>query len=388
MHHVVRYVLARGRKGPEGTPIEDNQNLSGDDLERIVEVIMTDLPPSMVTDALSAGTPDGRISTSLTDLLASLNDLLDDATEEWPAFCQLFVSLLSTIPSVESLSENDAQAVTKLQARATALPTVPKAVLQEIQFLFAPVDSDIKLNEAGEPFPENDGGLSNDPSVASLPPSPEPWSATTSRPTDDIPATNISKIGAPPYITFLVRNAMETSWGPTPEHGASSPEASEDMPDVYKRIVHTAPEASSRPVTFIYHLLCASFGLLVSTIDDLQLRAVREEQQSTSMMDSADEVMLNLNGGQSGEMSDNLKHAKMKEIIARDGWRTWVWCFSGLVQVLQYWKTLSHEPGNGVFAHQWQLPVSLFEMRYLLPLTKSDSRTEASGKAVRSNRTL
>lgn len=352
VHQVVRYVIARGRTGTDGTSAEDHQDLSGDDLERIAEIIMTDLPASMVTDAPSTGTTDEKKTASLMSLLASLTDLLDDITDERPALCHLFVSLLATVPSIDSLSESDAEAVTKMETKAAAVASIHKTALQEIQLLVTPAD------RAGDPPFNDDGGLSGNNALPSLPPSPEPWTATTSGQTTDGTATSITKIRAPPYITFLVQNAMDASWVSTSKHGTSSPKVSADMPDVYRRIVHTAPEVSSRPVTFFYHLLCASFGLLVSSIDDLQARAAREEQQSTSMMDSADEVMLNLNGGQSGEMSDSLKHARMKEIIARDGWRTWIWCFGGFVEVLQYWKTLSHDSENGVFAHRWQLPVS------------------------------
>lgn len=351
-------MLARGQAGSEASVTANTKDIPGDDLERICDIIMTDLPPTMVTDALSAGTPFGRTANSLAELLDSLTGLLDDITDERPALCQVFISLLSTIPSMESLSENDRGAVTKMQARAASVTTISPAALQEIQLLAAPSDPDMKWNDSGAAIKTDDQRLQGEESIPSLPSSPDPWATTILKPICDSAAINISKIGAPPYITFLVQNALETSWNPTPGSRMPSLEDSSDMPDVYKRIVYTAPEVSSRPLTFIYHLVSASFGLLISSIDDLQLRAVREEQQSTSMMDSTDEVMLNLNGAQSGEMSDNLKNAKIKEIIARDGWRTWMWCFSGLIRVLQYWKAISNDLERGVFARQWQLPVS------------------------------
>lgn len=355
---------------------------SGDDLERIAEVIMPDMPLSMTTDALSAGCADGRTSTALSDTLASLTEMLDDVTEERPALSQLFVALLSTIPSLDSLSDSDAEAVVKMQAKAAAVTSIPQTAFREIQLLATSADG------AGDPAFKNEGEAQGEQSVPTLPPSPDPWLATASGTAGDAAAPSSSKIGAPPYITFLVQHSIDTSRGPSLNGGVSSVDTAADVPAVYKRLVHTAPEVSSRPTTFIYHLLCASFGLLVSSMDDLQLRAVREEQQSTSMMDSVDEVMLNLNGGQSGEMSDNLKYAKMKEIIARDGWKTWFWCFSGLVQVVQYWKALGENCETGVFAHHWQLPVSPLHHKILFLAHSCGNQIIATRNSLRSRRTV
>lgn len=350
-------MLARRRAVSNNMDIGDTSTLSGDDLEIICDAIVTGLPPAMATDMLSKESPGLPITNSLAELLDSLTALLPDITEDRPSLSQVFTSLLSTIPSMESLSNDEREAVALLRSKSKDVSSISKTALQELSLLAVQSEQDIPRTE-GVPRLHITVHTEGQESGSTPPVSPDPWSAAEPRSAANGPSNNNNKIQAPPHITFLVQNALESLRNPTQRIRSSAGNASIVVPVYYKRILHTAPEVSSRPSNFIYHLLCASFGLLVASIDDLQERAIREEQQSTSMMDSADEVMLNLNGGSSSEMSDNLKYAKMKEVIARDGWKEWLWCFSGLVKVLQYWKSISQDSTKGVFAETWQLPVS------------------------------
>jgi hypothetical protein len=335
----------------------DTVQLSGNDLESICDAIVTGLPAAMSADMLSKESPGVPPSNSLAELVHILTALLPDITEDHPSLSKVFTSLLSTIPSIESLSEDDREAVALLRSRSRDVASISKTALQELNLL---------ASSSGLEAPQVEGvprlqvtvhteGEESDPTP---PVSPDPWTLVEPRPAINGVPIDIKKIEAPPYITFLVQDALQSLRNPTQGSPTSAENASSQVPVSYKRIVHTAPEVSSRPLNFVYHLLCASFGLLAASIDDFQERAVREEQQSTSMMDSADEVMLNLNGGSSSEMSDNLKYAKVKELIARDGWKEWMWCFSGLLDVLQYWKFMRQDSSQGVFAESWQLPVS------------------------------
>lgn len=354
---VLQSALARRRAMPGDMDTGDADLFSGNDLESICDAIVTGLPPAMSADMLSKESPAVPSSSSLAELVHILTALLPDITEDHPTLSQVFTSLLSTIPSIESLSEDDREAVALLRSKSRDMASISKAAVQELNLL---------ASSSGVEAPRVEGlprlqvtvhteGEESDPSP---PVSPDPWSTAEPRPAVNGVPNDIKRIEAPPYITFLVQDALHSLCTPIQRTQTSTENASSEVPVSYKRIVHAAPEVSSRPLNFIYHLLCTSFGLLAASIDDFQERAVREEQQSTSMMDSADEVMLNLNGGSSSEMSDNLKYAKIKELIARDGWKEWMWCFSGLLDVLRYWKSMRQGSSIGVFAGSWQLPVS------------------------------
>jgi hypothetical protein len=335
----------------------DTDLFSGNVLESICDAIVTGLPTALSADMLSKESPAVPPSNSLAELVHILTALLPDITEDHPSLSQVFTSLLSTIPSIESLSEDDREAVALLRSKSRDVASISKTALQELHLLVNPSALEAPQVQ-GVPTLQVIVQMEGKESDPTPPTSPDPWSIPERGPAANGVPIDIKKIEAPPHVTFLVQDALQSLRNPTHRIPPSAENATNEVPVSFKRIVHAAPEVSSRPLNFIYHLLCASFGLLAASIDDFQERAVREEQQSTSMMDSADEVMLNLNGGSSSEMSDNLKYAKVKELIARDGWKEWMWCFSGLLDVLQYWKFMRQDSSQGVFAESWQLPVS------------------------------
>lgn len=355
--HVVQCLLTPRQTALDDMNAGERPSFSGDDLETICNTIVTGLEPATATDMLSKDNTGVPLANSLAELLDGLTTLLPDVTEDRPSLSQVFTSLLSTIPNIDSLSDIDRERVASLRSRSRDVTSFSKTVLQELNLLSGLPDLEATIIK-GPPqlrvtvYTEGEESDSNPPS------SPDPWSTEERKSASNGSPNSSHSIQAPLYITFLVKDAIESLRNPTGRAKSTAGNSATEIPVSYKRIVHAAPEVSSRPLNFIYHLLCASFGLLVASIDDLQETAILEEQQSTSMMDTADEVMLNLNGGSSGEMSDSLKFAKMKELIARDGWKEWMWCFCGLLKVLQYWKSLNQDSNKGIFANDWQFPVS------------------------------
>lgn len=336
---------------------EDTPAFSGDDLETICDTIVTGLPPAMASDMLSKENIGVPLTNSLAELLDDLTTLLPDVTEDRPSLSQVFASLLSTIPNIDSLSDIDRERVGSLCSRSRDVASFSQTVLQDLNLLSGPPGLGATIM-GGPPQLRITAHTEGEESEANPPFSPDPWSTEERKPASNGSPNSSNSIQAPPYITFLVQDAIESLRNPIGRAKSTTGNLATEIPVSYKRIVHAAPEVSSRPLNFIYHLLCASFGLLVASIDDLQQTAILEEQQSTSIMDTADEVMLSLNGGSSGEMSDSLKFAKMKELIARDGWKEWMWCFCGLLKVLQYWKSFNQDSRKGIFANKWQFPVS------------------------------
>ncbi|GHJ88478.1 hypothetical protein NliqN6_4880 [Naganishia liquefaciens] len=354
---VVRSLLTRRKMSSHNMDEDATPSLSGDDLEALCNTFSTGLPITLTSDLPWKECTDAPSTNSIAELIDHLDLLLPDVTEDRPALSQVFTSLLSTMPSVDQLSKDDRAGLASLRLKSLNVASFSKTALQELNLL---------AEFSGTEAPPVDGPpqlyitvqTEGEQSDLNPPTSPEPWSAEQRRSASKALPKNTSRIQAPPYITFMIQDAMESARIANQRDRSTIEDSSTGIPPSYKRIIHTAPEISSRPLNFVYHLLSASFGLLVASIDDLQERAILEERQSTSMMDTEDEVLLNLDGGTSGDMSDNLKFAKVKELIARDGWKEWLWCFNGLLEVLHYWKLLVENSAKGVFVNSWQFPPS------------------------------
>ncbi|KAJ9124320.1 hypothetical protein QFC22_001120 [Naganishia vaughanmartiniae] len=347
---IVRYVLDYG-KAAHGGSQQTEIFATADDVDRFCTILIEELP-SVTLDEHSHVSE----TSPLVELLYSLIGLLADVNDHHPGICQLFTNLLGVVSGHQMYSQVEQEAISELKSATSQLPSLPPSILHDIRLIGA----SSTLN--GVPgFPTGQWGLDKhiefggDDENPSPPSSPDPWTVGPVPATGPTDTGEIFRIRAPPYITFIVKNALETSWNHNSNAGANRLQFA-GIPDSHRRIVHTAPEVCSRPTTFLYHLLCASFGLLALSIDDLQERAIKEQNRAASMADNTDEVMMSLNGGQTGNISDDLKSCMMKEIIARDGWKPWTWCFSGTIRVLQYWRTLGQHIEGGVFKDKWQLP--------------------------------
>lgn len=351
---IVRYVLDYGEAIYSGLKQTDVFT-TAKDVDCFCAILYKEMP-SITVDEKSFITE----TSPMVELLHSLTGLVEDVTEHHPGICHLFTNFLGVISSHQVYSEVEQEAISELKAATNNLTSIPHTILQDIRL----IGTSSTINGASGLVPGSWEAnmhieFGADDETSSPPASPDPWTVGPILVNGQTDASEIIHIRAPPYITFLVKNALETSWKHISDGDIGQTEVAE-IPDSYKRIIHTAPEVCSRPTTFLYHLICASFGLLALSIDDLQERAVKEQNHASNMSDSADEVMMSLGGGQTGNISDSLKYHMMREIVARDGWKTWMWCFSGLMRVLQYWKTLSHHSDGEVFQQKWQLPVSAF----------------------------
>lgn len=327
---------------------------AAEDVDRFCIVFYEELPATTL-DEKSFITQ----TSPMIELIHSLRGLLEDVNDQHPGICQLFTNFFSIVSGNQVYSEVEQEALSDLKSAADLLTSLPPTILQDIRRIgtLSTINgaSGIATGQWGINTHIEFGADDENPSP---PTSPDPWTVgpVPANGQSDANASESIRIRAPPYITFIVKNAMKSSWdhrfGATENRSHAA-----QIPDSYKRIIHTAPEVCSRPTTFLYHLMCASFGLLALSIDELQERAVKEQNFASNMADNTDEVMMSLNGGQTGNISDNLKLSMMREIIARDGWTTWTWCFSGLIRVLQYWKTLSHHIDGDVFQQKWRLSV-------------------------------
>ncbi|KAJ9106348.1 hypothetical protein QFC21_001494 [Naganishia friedmannii] len=346
----VGYVLEYGKAAYGGSKHTDIFPSAGD-VDRFCTIFYEELPSSTL-DEKSFITE----TSPLVELLHSLIGLLADVNEQHPGICQLFTTFLSVVSGLQVYSEAEQETIYELKAATNQLSTIPQSILQDIRLIgtSSTVIGPPGLSTAQWGLDTRDefGAGDDDPSP---PTSPDPWTIGPVPVNGQTNAAHIVHIRAPSYITLLVKDALETPWNHSLGDNTDMTRTTE-IPDSYKRIVHTAPEVCSRPTTFLYHLLCSSFGLLALSLDELQKRAVKEQNRVSNMADNTDEVMMSLNGGQTGSISDNMKSCMMKEIIARDGWKTWTWCFSGIFRLLEYWKALSRQAEGDVFQQKWQLP--------------------------------
>ncbi|KAJ9109834.1 hypothetical protein QFC19_001813 [Naganishia cerealis] len=208
---LVDYVLEYGKAVHEGLK-KPELFTSGEDVDRFCEILYEGLP-SVVLAQKSSITE----GTSMVELLLSLTGMLGDVNEQHPGTCQFFTNSLSVVSERQAWSEIELEALSVFKSSADRLATIPQTILQDIHLVGTLPNVSDSLRLAEGPWASR-VPLGADDDEPSLPSSPDPWTISPVAANGQVGDGEILQIRAPPYITLMVKTALETSWG----HGFES----------------------------------------------------------------------------------------------------------------------------------------------------------------------